>query len=158
MHKRITPLVTILALCSFSLPEVAAAASDSGTLLVGQGALSICQTNNHLPIPFYGYDASTSVGSYSPTGLTGGHTVSNLGDNVVISCSETVSFSNISISGFSSNPSSGWLSSVDCNGVKNLASNAGYSYLNGRASWAWGTLFGLKAKKGTNVSCTIVHS
>ena len=65
----------------------------------------------------------------------------------------------LEISGFSVDPGQDWLTSIDCNGVTNNGSSATFfSYSGGKAVWQWRTLFGLEAKNGSNVSCTITHS
>lgn len=131
--------------------------SDVGTLLVGQGlqvfsGCSVLQANT-----FHGFGpfGQFMVGSYSPTGLTDGHTVAAVYDSLG-SCAGGFSF--LSVSGFSSNPGSAWLSSITCNGVTNNASNAFFFYSAGSASWTWNQLFGLLFKNGSNVSCTITHN
>jgi hypothetical protein len=135
----------------FGLWQVANATSDNGTLTVGVGSTRICGS---VPIPWaYGFD-SGSFGSYSPTGLTGGDVVAGVLDTASGYCGGV--FSEVVITGFSSNPGTTWLSSVTCNGVTNNDSNASFSYGGGVAIWSWSQLFGLKGK--SNVSCTIDHS
>lgn len=49
------------------MPALAAAASDNGTLFVGNGSMQVI----HLALCYYGYNsggASGAIGSYSPTG------------------------------------------------------------------------------------------
>lgn len=131
---------------------LALASSDTGTLLVG----SISEPCAHGIQVYYGY-ASDWIGSYSPTGLTGGKTVSVIYDFEQI-CPPTANLSRLSILGFSSNPGSTWLTSITCNGVTNDGTTAGFSYDSGQATWIWGQKFGLDTKGGSNVSCTIVHN
>jgi hypothetical protein len=127
--------------------------SDSGALAVATAAWLGCM----LPkLNFvYGFVGPRSLGSYSPTGLTGGETVVAVYDTTG-NCVGT--FSDLSVSGFSSSPGSSWLSSITCNGVTNNGSSARFIYSSGSASWEWSQLFGLQSKSGSNVSCTIVHN
>lgn len=95
-----------------------------------------------------------SIGSYSPTGLTGGNTVAAATN--IVSCVGSVG-SALEVSGFTSNPGSSWLTSITCNGVELLASAAtAYSFSDGWGIWDWSTGFNLV--NGTKVSCTIVHN
>ena len=147
-----------LALLGVSLAsQFAVASSDIGTLTVGHSPLGSCFSSPQLFAGFY----SSLTGSYSPTGLTGGETVYALGDSLYISFS-CPNFSALTISGFSSNPGQGWLTSTACHGVTNSGSSAylfQYDSTNHLATWYWSTLFGLTAlSTGTNVSCTIVHN
>jgi hypothetical protein len=131
-------------------PVIAFAASDNGTLTVGAGGAE--------PLCDYGFFGS--IGSYSPTGLTGGKTVAGLWDwHSGPTCSNPSG--HFEASGFSSDPGQSWLTSVTCNGVtKTGAATNHYSYGSGRAEWDW-TLngpFGFSSKIGTQLSCTIVHN
>lgn len=134
--------------------QLAIASSDSGTLT--PGSLSQECAPPFLPhFVLVGY-ISSGFGTYSPTGLTGGKTVAEIVDETAVGCGTTQSIFNVS--GFSSDPGKSWLTSITCNGVKNLssASSYGYSSSTGIASWAWSQKFGLS--NGAQVSCTIVHS
>lgn len=148
-----------ISICLIGSANIATAASDKGTLAVGDTNASVCQGPIHLPIPFFGYDEELSTGSYSPTRLTGGEIVSYLGDQISFaSCTTGISFSALSVSGFSSNPGRRWLSLVECNGTTNSETTAfQFAYRGGIAWWYWPTLFELKSKDKSNVSCTIVH-
>lgn len=148
-----------ISICPIDSTSIATAASDKGTLAVGDTNASVCQGPTHLPIPFFGYDEELSTGSYSPTGLTGGETVTYLGDQISFaSCTTGISFSAIAVSGFSTNPGRRWLSLVECNGITNSETSAfQFSYRGGTAWWYWSPLFGLKSKDESNVSCIIVH-
>jgi hypothetical protein len=144
----------VLALSS-CISQLALAASDTGTLTVGVLTLRCGSTSGYIVSGFVADD----VGSYSPTGLTGGATVVEVFDQFAIPQLCTGSISTFGASGFSSNPGKAWLSSVTCNGVAKPGSSASvYSYNNGEAFWTWNTLFGLTGKGGDNISCTIVHS
>ena len=127
--------------------------SDTGTLLVGETVYH-CIPSNHIS-GIYGFIGVIGTGSYSPTGLTGGDTVYAIEDVVPGNCS--VTFSALTVSGFSSNPGSTWLSFITCNGVKLTEANAIYAYSSGEAEWQWSTLFGLMSKNSDNISCTIVQ-
>lgn len=145
--------VLLLAMC-IGVWQIAAASSDTGTLLVGEISSTTCSGTGR-PLPYYyGFTSSPAVGSYSPTGLAGGKTVIKLFD--YLSCG---ALSELWISGFSSNPGQSWLSSVACNGVTNTGAGAfDFSYNSGTASWVWNDRFGFQSKYGSNVSCTIVHN
>ena len=137
--------------------EIAAASSNSGTLTVGEENVGFCPSAPHLPSTLYGYSQFLPLGSYSPTGLTGGESVIEVVDEVTLECS-LPSFSSLLVSGFSSTPNAEWLTSIECNGVTNTGSGSNqFSYSNGTASWSWNTVFGLSSKNGSNVSCTLVH-
>jgi len=140
-----------------AVSQVAMASSDTGTLLVAQ-KLVRCNAGASFN-SFFGYSASLSFGSYSPTGLTGGNTVTAVYDEIVFPTCGGGAGSSLAVSGFSSNPGSTWLTSITCNGVtNNESSKTFFSYSSGVASWFWGSQFGLQSKSGSNVSCTIVHT
>lgn len=136
-------------------PQLAFASSDGGTLTPGSFFASCNPSVSRIPGYFIvGYVASFE-GTYSPTGLTGGRTVTEIVDlNDPDECGPTGS--SLEVSGFSSNPGASWLTSITCNGIQNSESASGYSYSSGVATWTWGQKFGLS--KGAQVSCTIVHS
>lgn len=151
--RRVT---TIIFVGLVAVWQIAMASSDGGTLQVGRET-EVCagEALNILD----GYSSALSFGSYSPTGLTGGTSVSELVDHAQFHGACGGTGSGLTISGFSSNPGSTWLTSVTCNGVTNDASAAiTYTYSGGVAEWAWTQQFGLAPKDGSNVSCTIVHS
>lgn len=131
-------------------PMIALAASDDGTITVG---ISPCAETVRL----WGY--SGSIGSYSPTGLTGGKTVAGLFAIVVgPSCTGTLT-GDLFVSGFSSDPGQSWLTSVACNGTTKTGATATYSYHSGSAEWSWSaTSWGFQSKVGSQLGCTIVHS
>lgn len=146
----------LASLATFGItPMMSFAASDNGTITVGNLAFppgSPCIS---------GYFPS-STGSYSPTGLTGGKTLSDLYD---ISTGSTCGFGSVDsvihVSGFSSNPGESWLTSVSCNGFTlTVGFSTSYSYSSGIAAWGWSTSGGLEFwhEVGDNLSCTIVHS
>jgi len=132
--------------------HIAAATTDFGTLTKGTNTCG-----------YYGYAGPWGMGSYSPTGLAGGTTVTGIYEyfNVwpQIGCTSGV-WSAFVVGGFSSNPSSNWLNSVTCNGVTLTSTSANFSYSNGNATWFWSNVTfkfsGLS--NGTNVSCTIDHN
>jgi hypothetical protein len=148
--------LAVLLMSSIAAPGLALASSDDGTLTVG-GTSVPCTGGEQL---LRGYSGSLPFGAYSPTGLTGGDTVSSVFDNTPFLCGPTyTAFSYLAISGFSSNPGSSWLSSITCNGVTNEQSHSSqYVYSSGTAEWYWYTQFGLASHNGSNVACTIVHS
>lgn len=148
-HIRRPTRLTLVAVLGVSQLAIAAS-TDNGTLTVGIGSGGVC---GGFPLIDVGYVAALSIGSYSPTGLTGGKTVRVLLDYA--SCSL---ISELNVGGFSSNPGKNWLVSVTCNGVTNSGSAASYFYTaGGVAGWQWNQQFGFSGS-GTTVSCTIVHN
>ena len=139
----------MLSLC---VVPAAQAATDVGTLT--KGSAYGCPA-------YFGYHAVGPVGSYSPTGLTGGKTVFSILDNLFFgaSCPGGV-VALITVTSFSSDPGSAWLTSVTCNGVTKTGASASFSYSGGAATWMWASSwFGFSSlANGTNVSCTIVHN
>ena len=116
-----------------AMPMAVLASIDDGTITV--------ESVNAEPICQRGY-IGMGNGSYSPTGLTGGTTVSYLYTMVVgMSCTGIYN-GYFGVSGFSSNPGQSWLTSVACNGVTVSGGAATYSYSSGRAEWIWGGLPG----------------
>jgi hypothetical protein len=103
-----------------------------------------------------------ALGSYSPTGLTGGKVVQQLAEAVQCSAAPTSGQVVLVISGFSSNPGTTWLTSVTCASNTKLRSAATYSYNSGggQAIWTWtGQNFSFWIPAGgTNALCTIVHN
>ena len=158
MHikNRFDRSVLVVASIFLLTPMLAAAASDVGTLTVGEHIVGIPPTHPCVMVD-YGYQSGLENGSYSPTGLTGGKTVIEVYDTT--NCSSTYLFSALAVSGFSSDPGKTWLTSITCNGVTNdSSSSSSYSYGSGTAAWEWTQSFGLSSKVGNNVTCTIVHS
>ena len=151
--------VAAISLSPTGSADIAAAASNKGMLTVEYANASVCQGPIHMPVPFYGYDKGLSIGSYSPIRLIGGKTVAYLGDQMPLpSCTSGIAFSAIALSGFSSNPGRHWLISVECDGItRNEDSAFQFTFLEGTAWWYWSSLFELKSKDQSNVSCTIVH-
>ena len=147
-----------------AIPIVAFATNDNGTLTVGKQA-------TFLPPPINvwacisGYEPSgPPLGSYSPTGLTGGEIVASLTDldtGTSSACNNIAKNSFLNVSGFSVDPGQAWITSVTCNGIaKTGISASSYSYSSGTAIWTWNDSdFGLISKSsGANVSCTISHN
>ena len=139
--------------------QFAVAASDTGTLVPN----GIYQCDG-VTMPYeiwIGYQyGSSQYGTYSPTTLTGGYTVAQLMDIGVsgVTC-DGIGNSYFAVSGFSSNPGSSWLTSVNCEGVEQFASDATFSYSSGTATWEWpNSTFGFEDDIGNPWSCTIVHN
>ena len=149
------PLLALLSLVA--APHASIASSDSGTLTVGHAPSSSWPCFLHTGFLISGYSESAPLGSYSPTGLTGGTTVAGLFD--VVSCPMASGGAQLQVSGFASNPGSAWLTSVKCGAVTKLPGAASFGYSSGAAIWTWSTTtFGFTADSpGANVSCTIVH-
>jgi hypothetical protein len=137
------------------VPGLASASTDNGTLTAGteNGSCLPPEVGTYHVIGFI----NGASGSYSPTGLTGGRTLAGISDVEPVSCgSHTSAFS---VTGFSSNPGSAWLSSVTCNGVERLQSSAiSYTYTSstGTAAWIFSGNFGFAG--GDQYACSIVHS
>lgn len=150
--RTLLPLMILI-----SAPQIATAASDSGTLTVGIKNVR-CGGIGIEILDWSGY-ANGLMGSYGAIGLTGGETLGGVYDAEALANCGSISESVFIVSGFSSNPGSSWLTSVKCNGVTNLQSAAtAYTYSSGQATWNWTQLFGLRSQNGNNVSCTIVHT
>lgn len=144
---------SLVSIATISTSQLAIASSDSGTLTPGR---FLIRCNPATIVPSFlltGYDSGL-IGSYSPTGLAGGKTVFIVSDESPTGCGANISL--LRVTGFTSDPGSSWLTSITCNGVKNLASAGSYSYTSGFATWTWSQKFGLSS--GAQVSCTIVHS
>lgn len=130
--------------------------TDNGTLTIGS---RIVRCNNNQGFQFLFGFGSGVYGSYSPTGLTGGESLLSIADNTTTSACGGSAFSQLIVSGFSSNPGSSSLSSVTCNGVEYTGSASVFSYGSGLAMWTFGALFGFQSKgDNSNVSCSIVHN
>jgi hypothetical protein len=147
-------------LCSVAACQSALASDmDTGTLTLGP------YNGENCPIPhstgtlqYTGY--AFNMGSYSPTGLTGGTTVEEIENTISTGSCATYypEQAQLAISGFSSNPGTSWLISIKCNGASLSGSSATFVYSDGAASWTWsGSLFSFEAA-GTPTSCTITHN
>lgn len=153
--------MTIVLVSGVSIPGVASAVSDNGTLTLGHApAASYPCSGSSGSLLTSGFSAFVSTGSYSPTGLTGGVVIVGLFD--LVSCPLAVGFSQLRIAGFSSDPGSNWLTSITSNGVTRTPGTATYDYTSstGTASWTWTTtiLGFISPPAGANLSCTIVHN
>lgn len=80
-------------------------------------------------------------GISSPIMLPGGRSLSRLVDSGPLDGPMVESL--VHIIGFSSDPGSGYLSSVICNGVSLASSAASYTYNSGIALWQWNQTFGM---------------
>ena len=97
---------------------------------------------------YIGYVPSIPIGSMSSTAVTGGYTLS--------ACYDAASGANNSyviITGFGSNPGSGFFTSVTVGSTTKTSASASYSYFAGQATWNWSTLFGLD---GTGTSAVLI--
>jgi hypothetical protein len=121
--------------------------TDIGVLTIGHAYDGQCGGHG---FQYSGYN--------SPTGLTGGKTVKLVADFAQTFCGLNLSF--LKVSGFSTNPGSGWLTSITCNGVTNSPASGSFSFSGDTGHWQWfGRPFGLAPlANGTNVSCSIVHN
>lgn len=153
-HASLRRVSVALLAASTVASQLAMAASDSATLLVGGGSASCPDGPGISNID--GYVPGLPIGSYSPTGLTGGKTVAVVMDRTT-NCIGMSSIAVLEVSGFASSPGANWLSSITCNGVTNNATTSLFSYVAGTGYWVWFQPFGLLSKVGINVSCTIVH-
>lgn len=123
-------------------------AVDGGTLSPQAVAVGCFASNTTGGITGY---ISGFLGSYAPTGLTGGKAVNAIFD---ITCPGNVG--NFTASGFASDPGASWLTSVTCNRITYLGSTATYNYSGGSAAWSWPTGFGFQLRVSS--SCSINHS
>jgi hypothetical protein len=96
-----------------------------------------------------------SIGSMSPTTTSNGFTYSALVDHYTIK--GDFGNSHFSVSGFTSNPGAGWLTSVKVGSASaHTGATALYSYLGGQATWTWrGIEWGFV---GHSETCTIIHN
>ena len=132
------------------VPTTSFAATDHATLQIGRLNVGPC-------FRLTGYHGPLSMGSYSPTGLTGGRNVGSLFE--AVTCGTPNPSSTINVTGFSSNPGSAWLTSLTCNGITKSAAGATFQYLFGTASWNFSGSFGFQSlPTGTSVSCEVVHN
>lgn len=143
------PLIFVGLIC---VPQIVLASNSvSATLTAGQSQICGLNVVRFNEIGF----TDSGLGTYSPTGLTGGETVALLVDENFSSCgSPTGAW--LYVTGFISNPGSGWLISVTCSGVEKLSSAATFEYSGGQAEWKWSSVFGFV--DNDQVSCTIVHN
>jgi hypothetical protein len=150
-------LVRRLPLASFLVCQLAAAATDTGTLTEGGGNLGMCALTPPIAVILgIGYD-NTLFGSYSPTALSGGKTLNYVMD--VLDVCNGAKTATVGVSGFTSNPGISWLTSIACNGVTHSGTSGTFSYFPGSPGtgvWTWGTgQFGFSAGSYT---CKIIHS
>ncbi len=125
--------------------------TTAATLTAG-ALVSACR---HGSFTITGYSKSPAIGTYVPTGLTGGQTVIDVVDVTGGPCG--AANSELAVSGFTANPGTTWLTSITCNGVKQTTTGATFGYSSGTASWIWsGANF--KFVSGTKYSCSIVYS
>jgi len=145
-------LPAVIGLMAFALSEGVFADTTAGTLKAGSvRVIDIC---GNQPEQFSGYSAGF-IGSYSPTGLTGGETVVTIMDTGATTCfPSSIQFG---VSGFTSNPGTTWLTSITCNGIEKTGSTASFTYNSGTATWKWDNeSFGFVLDD--TYSCSIVYS
>ena len=151
--RKSKPILAVI--CSVFASLVAAAAPESGTLTVGrasQGPGGCTYTHSG-----YSGDVSPLIGSYSPSGLSGGLVVGALED---LTCSPFFAASQLRVYGFSSNPGQSWLQYVSCGGVDKWGSAATFNYYaSGIAVWHWPSTFGFNAAPvGSVRTCEILRT
>jgi Spherulation-specific family 4/Divergent InlB B-repeat domain len=133
--------------CTFTLSgptSITATFTPSDTGIMTEGSKSIYNFHSDYWTTYLGYDSPT-IGSYTPTALSGGRTLLGFYDIGACSGGPTCATYNsvVTVGGFSSDPGSGWLASVSANGVTKLGSTAfSYSYSSGSATWSWSGTFG----------------
>ena len=133
-------------------PMASLAAVDNGFVTVGSKVSPPTCTWGYFP---------PSIGSYSPTVLTGFATVLGVYDIIVSGACLGSAGAVFSASGFSFDPGKAWLTSISCNGVTKTGSTAiTYFFAGGSASWHWasGNAFGFSGNTGAQLPCTIVHN
>lgn len=121
---------------------------------------------------FKGYRTVSTplIGSYAPTGLTGGKTVHDLYDFAVCSSvsqppncpysgiTTLTQYGELDISGFTANPGIDWLTSVTVGSVTRTGATATYTYAGGTAMWKWSGATGSLGLSGSgSKSVTIIH-
>lgn len=125
---------------------------DAATMT--QGLRPVVNLNTGVTTFYRGYNSGLT-GSYSPTSLTGGRSVSvfeDYGSCVGSSCPSTNA--RVDVTGFSTDPGAGWLASASANGVGKTGLSATYGYSAGRATWVWASTFGFSGSGTTPVSLT----
>jgi len=112
--------------------------ASKGTLL------NATMTEGSLPTPEYGF-VNGAYGSMTSTNVAGGYTLEAIYD--------TTTAGRVVISGFSSDPTVSFLSSVKVGNVtKTTGSSFGvYNYTSGTATWVWFSLFGLDGSGTSSV-------
>jgi len=98
--------------------------------------------------------APGSFGSRSPTTLVDGKTLAYWYDEIEYNYDGSVytSFSVLGISGFSSDPGTGYLTSATIASTTKNRSAATYSYSGGLAGWIWSSTFGFGASGNISVN------
>jgi hypothetical protein len=104
-----------------------------------------------------GFNLSLSEGSMSPATTSNGYTYQKFLDRYTAP-NGVYSATVFAVSGFTSDPGSGWLVSASAEGVTYFGTQAAtYTYASGSASWSWN---GPNAFSGwpTQTTCTILHN
>ena len=153
LHHTTTQAALVAAMYLFFAP-LAFGATDNGTLTVGT-LTQVGQCFFMTDRVYYGW-VGGSIGSYSPTLLTGSKVVNALYEHGCVNPNNSL----LIIGNFASDPGTSWLTSVTCNGVTKLRSAASsYNYSSGQAYWTWSGTFGFQAVGvGNNASCSITHN
>jgi hypothetical protein len=156
-NKAVSHLVVgVLAIVAMISSSMAAASTDNGTLTAGSTSGGCPPGPRSGTFTILGF-INGSLGSYTPTGLTGGETLLAITDEHPVSCGGSIS--TLSVKGFSANPGAGWLTSITCDSVERLESSAiSYTYTSstGVAAWQFSGNFGFT--NGGQVACSITHS
>jgi len=118
LRRSVRPCLAVLPLLLL-MPLGADAATDNGTLTIGRAIIPVpapgCSTLS-------GY-AGSWFGSYSPTGLSGGKTVSSVYDMAY--CGMSGGYTSILVvSGFAQDPGQSWLTSLTCNSATKSGTSA----------------------------------
>jgi hypothetical protein len=139
---------------SSSVAVTVSVPGDSGTMT--EGMRTVVNINDGIDTTYRGYD-SGFVGSYTPTALSGGRTLTAFYDIGAGSCGVCPATNGVvTVSGFSADPGANWLNSASANGVTKGGSTASYFYSNGSATWSWGSIFGF-AGSGTTTTTESHH-
>jgi hypothetical protein len=146
-------LPAVFGLMAFALSEGVFADTTAGTLKAGSvRVIDVCGNQGWT---ISGYSSGSHIGSYSPTGLTGGETVVWLVDTTATTCAP--SSAQLGVSGFTSNPGATWLTSITCNGIEKTGSTASFTYNGTTATWIWNNAsFGFVLDD--TYSCSIVYN
>lgn len=152
---------TLLALLLVLALVTNAGATGTIAILLGSGGTGPYTLSSSLTAGGSGSGTGTvgyisgSIGSLSPDTLSGGLTVTEIGD---FYSSSTLTEAVVTVSGFSTEPNQGWLGNVTCNGDTFNGAAATFTYSGGVGNWEWATSTGWGFSPTDGYSCTITYS
>jgi hypothetical protein len=103
------------------------------------GSMIAGYVSDGLTFTYIGYEPVYTIGSVSPSTLTGGKTLYSLYDYYDISVGSSYGF--FQVSGFSSDPGSSYFTTLTINSTNYSSSSATYSYSSGIATWVYPVVF-----------------